>query len=374
MLNKQAIQDYLEEIKNLSPLDQYRHVFENEPLCIDLDERPDHPIGKDNIGLFFSQYHQRCMFLSRIIGVQADKEIDNMIDFINGITDEVNIYHQSISPQKTINDVSFGRFHVVQLDDKDYQDWLVTHGLEHPLKTKNFEIGFRSLLISKEVAKRKTSNNYNHWYDRLDDIYSDHTIVRFFMNFYEGDIQAAPSAWSVDNFPNGSSSGSPSMFQSEIGDLDRIDISKIEDALNFLSNKLIYRLIIRNEITCEHVFQRTIFLRSVVDPILEKNDAVIMRAWGQVGKKTDVQARYILKTLKDNNARHQGLVSEGLLGKFLRTRNAITHPKPNDSIEELHILYDKMADLRRVVYDFLLTSIDVGKTSNLPEFELPTQL
>ena len=94
----------------------------------------------------------------------------------------------------------------------------------------------------------------------------------------------------------------------------------------------------------------------------------------QGDSKTTFQARFILKTLVDNGYQNQNLISEGLLKDFLQIRNSIIHPNPTDGIEHLHLLYDRIHDIRKVIYEFLFCSIELKHSNNLDDFELNTQL
>ena len=93
MINKQEILDYIEKIKGLSLIEQFNNKIENEEILIDLDERPKYTIAKDHIGQFFYDYYCRCSFLSSLISVNVEDEIDQMDKFIKSETDIVNIYH-----------------------------------------------------------------------------------------------------------------------------------------------------------------------------------------------------------------------------------------------------------------------------------------
>lgn len=375
MIDKVAIKKYLSKVKSLSIIDQFRFPVKNNLTTIRVDERPDHQIGQDQMGLFFYDYYKRCDFLSHIIDINVDEEIERMVDFINGSVDQINIYHYSLIPQKTANDVSLSKFHTAQLDDRSFSLLKNTHhSIAHCLTQENFPDGYRFLLISKEIANRKNHQNKHLWFDRLDEIYSFHTIVPFLLKYYSGGIHSSIHSVNTDNFPHASSSGSSNLFQSEIGYLDNTAISEIDTIVRFLSNKLAYRLIVRSEISANGAFERAIFLRSVIDPILRENKTVINQATTPGNNKTSTQAKFILKTLSDNDAEHKDLIDEDLLAQFLQIRNSIIHPDPSESIEKLHLLYDRTDDLRKVIYSFLITTIKLNRIGSQREFALPTEL
>ena len=50
-------------------------------------------------------------------------------------------------------------------------------------------------------------------------------------------------------------------------------------------------------------------------------------------------------------------LSEAEFTEFLGIRNRIIHPDPHDTIESLHLIYDKLPALRWNVYEFLVKSI-----------------
>ncbi|WP_271765931.1 hypothetical protein [Aquimarina algiphila] len=376
MINKQGILEYIEKIKCLSLIEQFNNKIENEEILIDLDERPQYTIAKDHIGQFFYDYYCRCTFLSSLISVNVDDEIDQMIKFIKGETDTVNTYHFSLSPQKTNNDLDLGNYFLIQLNEDQFQNLIQTHhSFGHQIERENYPSEYRALLISKVIAKRKQGNQSHHlWFDRLDEIYTYHSIIRFLLKYFAGNIQSADSSISSDNFPFASSSGSGKVFKNEITSISDSDKAKIIQIIDFLSDKLVFRLIVRSEISCKNVFEQAVFLRSILDPILSKNNTAIRSTMVQGDHKTTFQAKFILKTLVDNACQYHNLISESLLKDFLKIRNSIIHPNPTDGIEHLHLLYDRIHDIRKVIYEFLFCSIELKQANNFDDFELNTQL
>ena len=205
---------------------------------------------------------------------------------------------------------------------------------------------------------------------------SCHRITRFLLKYFAGNIESLDSSISTDNFPHSNSSQSSKVIKTEIQKIEDTHIDKISRIISFLNDKLTYRLIIKSEFSARLPFERAIFLRSILDPILEKNKTTINGAFNPNNgiKKTNIQAQYILKTLLINNGQYSNLVKLNELTDFLQIRNSIIHPKPTDTIEKMHLLYEKTTDFRKVIYEFLFIAINKNITNGLSEFELDTVL
>jgi len=379
IINQEVILKYIEDNKSLSSTERFRkgRIINNEEFLISIDDRPTQTIAKNSFGEFILDYNKRCEYLSNIISLNPIEEVKNLIKFINGDNENLIIYHYSLLPLKIDSDkIDLGNHSLHNLDESLFKSLLNSHlQLKSLTRIESFPVNYRSLLISKVSTNRIDQNTSRHlFFDRLDEIYSYHSIIQFLLDYYFGDINIHRGSVSTDNFPEAGSSGSSKIFPREISGINNERINKIRLVIEFLQNKLYYRLILRSEIYSKHVFDRSIFLRSILDPFFEKNNEEINSHMANGVRKTSIQARFILKTLSDNNSPNSDLVTEEELTKFLKIRNAIIHPEPNESIEELHILYDKMPKFREVIFDYVFSSILIGANLGLDDFKNNTQL
>ncbi len=361
----------------------------NEVINVYLDDRPPVKISKWNLGEFFIDYQKRCLFLESILGINTDEEINKMVDYLNGTIEELDIYHYSLYPVKTdFKETSVNKFSLHQLDEEEFQNFLNSHHnfdlhINSTEKIANYPLGNRMLLISKEKGKRRQHNeSYHLFFDRLDEIYSNHTIVKFLFDYFFGNISVKQSSISTDSFPHSGTSSSSKFYHGELKNIQAIAINRIQKVITFLEDKLYYRLIIRAEIAANETFARCVLLRSVLDPFFEKNSnkSKINNAQTTLGSSTNrldktlVQSKLILKFLNDNGSIKQNLVSEAELNQFLRVRNKVAHPRPNASIMELHQLYDKLGLIREIIYEFVFIIIERNIDNSLDDFEIDTLL
>lgn len=331
MIDKTEVLEFISKFGGLSNIDRFRSEIkiDNEPIEINLDDRTKYIIRKDQVGEFFIEYMTKCKFLETIIDIDIDEEISNMCSFINGEIDEVNIYHYSVLPQKMQNNsITIDNYYLINLNDEGFSKFLNSHSsAKSMIDVEKYSPEHVSLIISKERSKRRiVANSFHFDIDRLDEIYSYHSIIRFIIDFYVGDIQHFHSSLSTDNFPNANSSQTSRVIRTEIGKIEAAHTNKIFSIVSFLRDKLFFRLVIRSELSTKSVFEKAIFLRSILDPIFSRNKSVINSAFRPGDKKTNIQAKYVLKTLSDKHGQYVGLISEAELTNFLQIRNSIIHP------------------------------------------------
>lgn len=391
---------FIKESTNIPRVDKSGCLI-NQVINVYLDDRPPVMIAERNLGEFFFDYQKRCLFLESILGLNASDEINRMIDYLNNEVDDLDIYHFSLYPVKTdFKTFSLGKYSLYQLDEEEFRTFLNSHQslashinsiqkiINSPISNRfrkiiNFPLGNRALLISKERVKRKQQNeSYHLYFDRLDDIYSNHTIVKFLFDYYFGNIGFKQSSISTDNFPFAGTSSSSNFYQGELKNIEQYAIDRIQKTLTFLESKLYYRLIIRAEITSNETFARCVLLRSILDPFFEKrsNKRKIENAEITLGSatnrlsKTLVQSKLIIKSLIDNGSPKHDLVTDIELANFLKIRNKIAHPRPSASVLELHQIYEKSSLIRQMIYEFVFILIERKMDNSLDDFEIDTLL
>lgn len=372
-INEQEIFDYLDKFRNVSCIEIYNNKIPNNKICISLNDRPEYVISEGDIGKFFLEYEKRCSFLESIIGISTKSEIIKMIDFINGKTDELEIYHYSIFPKKIENEkISFNKYYLVSLSEETFGKLFSSHErLNYCSKLDSFK-DHCSILISKENIKRTNHRSSSHlFFDNLDDIYSSHSILEFIFDYYFGEIDRHLCSINTDNFPFANTPGSINLYPSKLDWIDINNIKHIDTLINSLQNKLYYRLMIRSEINARHEFPRAVFLRTLLDPFFQKNESAIKGYVKSLNlDKTTVQAKYILKFLNTKNSSKASIITEGELATFLKIRNKIIHPKPNENIDTLHLLYDKLPLIRKVIYEFIFLALEYIFNNQLNDFKI----
>lgn len=363
----------MKKVKGLSFVERFSCGLniENDELKVSIDDRPTQVISKNSLSIYLVDYYIRCEFLQEVLDVNPDEELRQFIKFINGKIDEFFIYHYSFFPLKMDKEeVKLDTFSLHYLDKDKFLLLQKTHPLfTEAILNKNVNEEYRSLLISKIKVKRTNENESRHnRFDRLDEIYTYHHIVRFLLDYKFGEIDHQYSSISTDNFPQANWSGTSHMNLTEIKNINEDALDWIKNIINFLEDKLYYRLIIRGEIDCRTIFDRAIFLRSILDPFFEKNKVQINSAMKKGVKRSSIQSTFILQLLKKNETKYSSIINNNELARFLQIRNSIIHPDPNDGIKELHFLYDKMPKIRRTIYDYIFTSIQVSKGKGLEDF------
>lgn len=372
-INEQEIFDYLDKFRNVFIVEMYKNKISNNKICISLNDRPEYIIHEGDIGKFFLEYQKRCSFLESIIGISTESEIRKMIDFINGETNDLEIYHYSIFPKKIENEkITLNKYYLVSLREKTFDKLFYSHKrLNFNNKLNSFK-EHCSILISQENIQRANHRPSSHlFFDKLDDIYSNHSILEFIFDYYFGEIDRYPCSINTDNFPFANTPGSIKLRPSKLEWIDISNIGHIDTIINSLQNKLYYRLIIRSEINAMHEFPRAVFLRTLLDPFFQKNNSTIQSYVKSSNlNKTTVQAKYILKFLNIQNSNQVSTITESELETFLKIRNKIIHPKPNENIDTLHLLYDKLPLIRKVIYEFIFLALEYISNNQLNDFEL----
>lgn len=352
-------------------------LFKNSQIEINVNDRPKYVIQEGQLLNFLSEYKSRCEFLDMIQSINISNEIERMYDFLVATTNEIDVYHYSLCSHSTITEsLSVGNISFHKLDELKYQEFLNRHkSVEFLLQQKpnSFPENYRLLIVSKERVKRMNVNPTKHiFYDKLDEIYSNHKLFLFLLNYEYGNINVSNNSISTDNFPHSNSSSSSKMINKDLSEIS--SPSRIIHVYNHLQNKLFYRLVMRSEYASKFVFGNTIYLRSLLDPFLNKNNDVIKNACPVRGRKTDYQSKFIFETIRRLNPSFTFIIDEAELSSFLRIRNNLIHPNPTESIEMLHLIYDKIAEFRKLIYEFIISSIVEIETNSLEDFEIQTTI
>lgn len=332
----------------------------NDGLTITLDDRGDVNLYKGNLEVFFRNFRERCSCLSNVLEMDFVEFLEPLVQLLNGDADEISTFHQSIYPIKTQFGVKkIGRFTLAQLDQKTFDAYLAAHQLpSHRVNAENFPAGYRLLLISEERAKRLSVHTHHEFFDRLDEIYTNHGLIVQLLQYFSGANYSSPGCWSTDNFPYASSSGASKLRQIEIGHVNAAGWADIEAILASLDPAVFFRLLIRSEFHAEANFQRLIFLRSLIDPILKKNERLISKKANQGSQdKTEVQAEFLLRIIANNASTSPNGLSVMEVVEFLKIRNAVIHPAPITDLKRLHLLFDKLISFRSLVYSVVFGTL-----------------
>lgn len=324
----------------------------NGKLKITLDDRGDIHLYENNLDSFFGNFKARCSCLTQALGTDFVHFLEPMVKLINDDTDEISTFHQSIYPIKTpFNLKKLGRFTLTQLDQNTFDKYRAAHTLSRKVTAENYPEGYRLLLISEERAKRVPVHQHHQFFDRLDEIYSNHGLIVHLLQHYSDTNYQVSGSWATDNFPDASASGASKLRKVEIGQVNSTNMAAIEAILVSLNPAVFFRLLLRSEFHAKGNFARLIFLRSLIDPILEKNDGKISEKAKQESQdKTEIQANFILKILANNGSTSSHGLSNMEIVEFLKMRNAIIHPSPNTDLKRLHLLFDKLSSFRILVY------------------------
>ena len=360
-LKIEAVNRYVTDGIEKSLIDRIRSLnFENETIEFVINDRPKVTISENQGGEFFLDYYYRSKFLESVgIAIDPSGAVHELVELVNGDRDRITTYHFSFAPMQ-LSDASIqfvdGRYTIVPINEEQYLDLCETFpDVGNLLKNKGVAEG--AILVSKEIARLvPDGQTYNEFFDRLDDIYSGHEVVFGLVNFFWGKFGAQTTTVSCDNFSYASASGAHRLWSVEIGSIDASNHAIADTVLKQLDALLFYRLILRSELSSNHVFQQSIFLRSVLDPFFEQNSSKIseIKNTQSLAKKTEAQARIVFQFLNDNGIANGDLeITEAEFTEFLGVRNRIIHPTPADGIEDLHLLYDKLGGIRKAVYLFV---------------------
>lgn len=248
-INEQEIFDYLDKFRNASILKIYENQIPNNNICMSLNDRPEYIIREGDIGKFFIEHEKRCSFLESIIGISTESEIRKMIDFINGETNDLEIYHYSIFPKKIENEkITFNKYYLVSLSEETFDNLFYSHERLNCYSNQLDSLKEHcSILISKENIQRTNHRPSSHlFFDKLDDIYSNHSILEFIFDYYFGEIDRYTCSINTDNFPFANTPGSINLRPSKLEWIDISNIGHIDTIIKSLQNKLYYRLKILN--------------------------------------------------------------------------------------------------------------------------------
>ncbi|PVW15182.1 hypothetical protein [Marixanthomonas spongiae] len=357
-----------------SYLTDHNKYIRNPKLDYHLLDRPSNFIPANNLSLYLEDFIKRFKHIGIRVSRNTNDVLKEFLNFLNGDVSKLTIYHWSIVPLKmSADDFKVDNIYISSLNTNEFQSIAKEYRIsDHTIEQNSCLKNNSTIIISEVVIESDKAQHHNRhiWFDKLDEIYSNHLTLAFLLQFHYSDNLSKLTSISSDNFPFAGVSWSNSKHSILLNDIKQESLIKIKTLMNFLKNKLYYRLIIQSEYTSKHIFENIVFLRSMIDPFLSKNDPTIKSiSQKQNLHKTIVQARLIKNTLLNQNTPNSHVPLD-LLKDFLKIRNKLIHPSPTRSIAEFHKMYDNITLLRKSIYEFVQSAIEIGINDNLNEFEI----
>lgn len=347
------------DVLNLTDDIQVRQKFwESFPegdIKLLMDDRPEVSLNDGTSVHFFLDAKKRYQVLADILGFNFEDQLESLVAFVNGETDELINYHFNLYPIKTeFTFKKFGAISLTQLSDATFEQFVEAYFPTFPGQLQSFPAEYRLLVIT-EVKATRLSHDYDHhlFFDKLHDINRTHRILIHCLQHFSGTYHRYSGSIASDSFPNAGACWASKRYKFALSPLTESDFNNVEAIMNSLQPNIFYRLLIGTEINSSS-FASLVFLRSILDPFLKFNDAMIVKARNRSHEdKTEIQARLIFKSLTDNNARFTSDLTLSEFTKFLKIRNAIAHPSPAEDLSTHHILHDKEILFRKIVYEFV---------------------
>jgi len=359
--------DILNLTDDHSASSKFMQAIPDGNIKLRLDDRPEVWLNKRTSPHFFLDAKKRYQVLASILGFNFESQLRSLIDFVNEETDQLINHHYSLHPVKTdFDSIKIGKVSLIQLEATKFDNFIEAHTFRFsdevfgafPDQAHNFPPEYR-LLVATEVQANRLNRDYNShlFFDLLHDISRSQNIVLHFLQHFSGKYFPRSGSILTDSFPNAGCSWSSKFKSSELESLTIDDLINVESIVMSLESYTFYRLLIGSEISNKDIYSRLVILRAILDPFFEENASMVRTAKQLSGKnKTEVQAKLILKSLANNNARYSNDLQLSELVQFLKIRNSFIHPSPTEDLTSLHILHDKVSVFRKVIYEFFLTT------------------